>query len=111
MEHTKEILKSMSMEILSDNKQFIYCCFNDLKIGDIVSSITFTNSQKWLSREGYDEYNMEKQGIMMQINTIPEKSIIKRYDKYKNIFYDDIFYCDPGTSGGVIFKKYIAQIN
>jgi hypothetical protein len=85
---------------------FEQCSFDEMKVGDIVSSWTMTNSQKYLFKEGFEEYNMEKKGILIKKNNDnPELSEIFQYDSKTDTFKVTNLYRDPGTSGMYGFKR------
>ena len=49
--------------------------FEKLNVGDIVMSRTFTYSQKYMLDDSYEEYNMEKIGILLtKDHEYPNKS-------------------------------------
>jgi hypothetical protein len=89
-----------------DEGKFIPCSFDELKEGDIVRSITMTNSQKYF-KEGYEDYNMIKTGILIKKNTIfPENSILRMYIE-DNQVEEVVLYVDAGTSGYFSLYKYL----
>ncbi len=95
-----------------DHNKFKQISFDDLKVGDIVMSVTYTYSQKYFMIEGYEEYNMSKIGILL---TKDEESP-GRSRLYKKVVSDDSgdsdefeetnFYCDPMNSGSISLYKY-----
>ena len=86
--------------------QFIVCEFDDIHEGDIVMTVTMTHSQKYLLKEGYEDYNMIKYGILLQKDIInPEMSTLFRYDEYTRSFTMTNLYKNPGSSGTFILKK------
>ena len=40
---------------------------NDIKVGDRVKSTVWTFSQKYMLKQGYEEYNMTKEGIVVEL--------------------------------------------
>lgn len=83
--------------------------FDLLEIGDIVISKTFTYSQKYMLDEFYDEYNMEKIGILLtKDKEYPNKSKLYRIiNKESNEYEQCDLYADAGSSGGF----YLFKIN
>jgi hypothetical protein len=91
-----------------DKKKFVDFNFDQLQVGDIVLSFTATNSQKYLIREGYEDYNMEKIGILLEKNEDdPQNSTILAYDRLTKTFSETNFYRNPGTSGIFYLQKYV----
>lgn len=106
MEFNLEDIKQKIMTF--DNKKFEKSNFDQLKVGDIVLSSTMTFSQKYFLKEGYEDYNMEKYGVLMEKNeNDPENSVILVYDSITETFSEAYFYRNPGTSGCFCLKKYI----
>jgi hypothetical protein len=94
-------------ELCEQNPNFKSAKFQDLEVGNIVLSTTMTNSQKYLEKNGFEQYNTTKIGILIYANvTNPEKSLIYTFDTKTNKFVRSVFYADPGTSGTVYLKKY-----
>ena len=90
-----------------DKTKFQSCCFDSMKVGDIVLSCTGTHSLKYLDRFGYEQYNMEKYGILLEKNLeCPGQSMILAYDEINDIFKRVNFYDDPGSSGWFSLQKY-----
>jgi hypothetical protein len=89
-------------------KKFVNSNFDELQIGDIVLSSTITYSQKYFLKEGYEDYNMQKYGVLLhkKVND-PENSIILAYDPSTKTFSETYFYKNPGTSGCFYLKKYV----
>jgi hypothetical protein len=91
-----------------DFDKFQFCGFTELKIGDIVMSQTYTNSQKYLDKFGYEEYNMTKIGIFIEKNNeVLELSNMLKYDQETDSFIRESLFSNPGTSGGYYFKRYV----
>jgi hypothetical protein len=104
LEEKKKFVDSLK----NDDEKLVICEFNEINDGDIISSFTITHSQKYLLKEGCEEYNMKKIGIMLRKNNDdPEESIIFAYDKITKTFFETNFYKNPGTSGCFILKKYV----
>lgn len=104
-----EILKSKVKKLNTQN--FVPCCFEDMKNGDIVLSWTITNSQKYLLRKGFEDYNKTKYGILIQKdNNFPQNSIMLEYDSYTGEFIATNLFSDPGSSGEYSLQKYIDVI-
>lgn len=90
----------------------------ELRECDIVKGTTYTNSQKWLMREGYSEFNRVIEGHV---------SVIKNYETMNGGFkinltrpltFEDVIVStnllgevpiikDPGSSGGFYVQKFI----
>jgi hypothetical protein len=91
------------------HEKFMQVAFEDLKVGDIVKTITMTYSQKYILYEGYEEYNMEKIGILLEKNNNSNGS--SRLYRYlyneEDHFEETSLYTDPGTSGYFIIYKYL----
>jgi hypothetical protein len=91
-----------------DKTKFIRCSFDDIEVGDIVLSFTGTHSQKYFNRYGYEEYNMEKYGILLEKNfECPGQSIVLAYNENKDMFDRTNLYSDPGSSGWYSLQKYV----
>ena len=92
------------MEELDDSK-FVSVEFKDLKINDLVKTVTMTYSQKYMLYEGYEEYNMTKIGYIKSLDYENNgySKIIDFEDKNKQMN----LYTDPGNSGFVWVYKYI----
>lgn len=90
-----------------DTKQFKSSSFDDLEVGDIIFSTTFTFSQKCLMIEEYEKFNMTKYGILIEKNN-EDKCLSKmlKYDFDNNIFVMENLFANPGISGGYCFGKY-----
>jgi hypothetical protein len=103
----------MSYNLIKDfdnlkHEKFMQVAFEDLKVGDIVKTITTTYSQKYILYEGYEEYNMVKIGIILEKNNENNgQSRLYRYLSEKNNFEETSLYADPGTSGYFIIYKYL----
>ena len=66
----------------------------DIKLGDRVKSVVWTFSQKYMLREGYEEYNMTKEGIVVELG----KTFFDTFIETDN--GDKVFLAvDPGSSG------------
>jgi hypothetical protein len=101
-----ELLKDKVRNI--DEQYFVSQWFRELQVGDIVSSSTMTYSQKYFDREGYEQYNMKKYGILLTKNEeYPQDSILLQYDSDSDSFVETNLYADPGTSGIVELQKYM----
>jgi hypothetical protein len=99
--------KKQKFDSLNKDK-FVFCEFENIDDGDIVLSLTMTNSQKYFLKEGCEEYNMKKYGIMLHKNKKdPENSIILAYDPFQKLFFETHFYRNPGTSGAFYLQKYV----
>lgn len=97
----KDVLINTNMQNFKD------CRFEDLQVGDIVCSWTMTYSQKYLLKDGYEELNMTKYGILLNKDKInPENSEILQYDLIQNKLVITKLYKDPGTSGTYRCQKY-----
>jgi len=69
---------------------------NDIKLGDRVKSTVWTFSQKYMLKQGYEEYNMTKEGIVIELG----KTFFDTYIETDN--GDKVLLAvDPGTSGVV----------
>jgi len=69
---------------------------NDIKLGDRVKSTVWTFSQKYMLIEGYQEYNMTKEGIVIELG----KTFFDTYIEKDN--GDKVLLAvDPGSSGVV----------
>ena len=67
-----------------------------LKVGDNVRSTVYTNSQKYMMWEGYEEYNCTKIGTIVFLGECFFTTKIKKEDG------EVVFLAvDPGSSGGV----------
>lgn len=91
-----------------DTKNFVRCNIEELAEGDIVGSFTYTHSQKYFDKPGFEEYNMIKYGILHKINDPYGDSIITIYNSEVDNFEQTRFYSDPGSSGGFFVMKYIS---
>jgi len=88
--------------------QFIPCMFNDLQLGTIVMSTTYTYSQKYIN-EMYEPYNMTKIGILTNKDVDdPGNSTIIQIKKSDNDGENTVcctatnLYADPRSSGCVM---------
>ncbi len=71
----------------------------DINVGDIVRSTVGTYSQKYLMREGYEEYNRTIEGTVVKKGKTFFDTIIITEDG------DEMFLAaDPGTSGYVFIE-------
>ncbi len=87
-----------------DYSKFILVNFTDLKVGDLVKTVTMTYSQKYMLYEGYEEYNMTKIGYIKSLdNDSPAYSKMINYETEEEMN----LYADPGTSGFVSIYKYL----
>jgi hypothetical protein len=94
-----------------NRSNFVPCSFDEMNNGDIVLSWTMTNSQKYLLKPGYEDYNKIKYGVLLEKNIeYPQSSILLEYDLCSDTFEETNFYVDPGTSGGYSLEKYIDKI-
>jgi hypothetical protein len=89
-----------------DDTKFVLCSFDELEEGKLVRSMTMTYSQKYFLKEGYEDYNMIKTGILIK------KDLRAPYNSMVRIFTDEgpintYLYVDPGTSGCYSFYKYV----
>jgi hypothetical protein len=101
-----ETLKNELLNLKYD--KFVSATFDELNVGDIVMSETMTFSQKYIFKEGCEEYNMKKYGILTEKNLeTPGLSTIIIYDEIKNKFTETNLFANPGTSGYFSFRKYI----
>lgn len=90
----------------AQSSDFEACGFDSLHEGDIVLSMTMTHSQKYVFKEGYEDYNMVKHGILLYKNMDdPEKSVLFRYDSETKSFTMTNLYKNPGSSGSFVLKK------
>lgn len=97
----QNIFKSLNYANFKD------CKFEDMNIGDIVMSTTFTHSQKYFDKLGFEDVNMRKIGILIEKNESDfENSVILKYDYINNTFTKEKFFRNPGSSGGYYLKKY-----
>ena len=108
MEELEDILQTVAT---IDKTKFQSCCFNSMKVGDIVLSCTGTHSLiKYLNRPGYEQYNMEKYGILLEKNLeCPGQSVILAYDETTDTFKRVNLYSDPGSSGWYSLQKYYEE--
>jgi hypothetical protein len=95
-------------------KDFVLTTFDQLKIGNIVMSVTFTYSQKYFMTEGYEEYNMSKIGILLTKdeekngNSLIYRRIFSEDYEEDNIHFEETkFYADPMNSGIVQIYKHV----
>jgi hypothetical protein len=102
-----EILKAMAENylnqlslIVNEAKNWTHVTFDELEVGDIVKSITYTHSQKWMLREGYEEFNMVKIGILISKGDNGEDSILLTEEGEMKL------YANPGSSGGIYLYRY-----
>jgi hypothetical protein len=113
MKHREELSKKYLLlkELVLNNKykNFEACSFDELQKGDIVKSLTMTYSQKYFFREGCEEYNMVKHGILLHKNlNSPEDSIILQYNPAIDKLVKTNLYRNPGTSGEYSLQKYFS---
>ena len=105
------IIKDLAIYHDFDNlayENFMQVSFEDLKVGDIVKSVTMTYSQKYTLYAGYEEYNMEKIGVLLEKNNGNNgQSRLYRYLGDNDNFEEVSLYADPGTSGYFIIYKYL----
>ncbi|ATZ81050.1 hypothetical protein BMW23_1005 [Bodo saltans virus] len=105
MDSLQKSIDIFDNELQDENFKLIN--FNDLQEGNIVMSITMTNSQKYFDRFGYEEYNMTKIGILIKKNYENYgDSTILQYDNYKKCYTKTHFYSDPLSSGNVAIYQY-----
>ena len=95
--------------ILSSYNNFVQVSFEELKHGDIVMSLTYTYSQKYMMVEGYEEYNCMKHGVLLTKNeSNPEKSVMYKINDNEGFEFEEVnLYANPGSSGGFTLYKYI----
>lgn len=104
MEELEDILQTIAT---IDKTKFVSCCFENMEVGDIVLSFTGTNSLKYLNCPGYEQYNMEKYGILLEKDLeCPGQSMILAYDEKDDAFKRVNLYSDPGSSGWYSLQKY-----
>lgn len=100
----QKIFKSLNPQYFKN------CDIEDINIGDIIQTSTFTNSQKYFERYGYGQYNMTKTGILIEKNeeNFADSEMLK-FNFTEGIFTREKIYSDPGTSGGVCLAKYYSS--
>ena len=110
MEFDKSKVYSYDWDKIIKGK-FIPVSFEELKVGDIVKSITFTYSQKYLLDDLYEEYNMEKIGVLLtkdeEYRTKSKIYRLKAFGEDYSEFEIENLYVDAGSSGGFEFFKLI----
>lgn len=91
-----------------DDQKFQSCSFDEMNVGDIVKITTFTNSQKYFFKGGYEDLNMTKTGILIEKN-IEKHDLSKmlKYEQDTGLFSNEYLFRNPGTSGGYYFERYI----
>ncbi len=105
-----ELIKLMAYYYDFDNldfNKFKLCNFEELKIGDLVKTNTMTFSQKYMLREGYEDCNMTKIGILIKKDDLnPSLSTLYCYNFETEEFEVSILYRDVGSSGWITIEKY-----
>lgn len=81
----------------------------NLKIGDIVMSQTYTYSQKYFNKPGYESFNITNIGILIKKNNeqLPDSYEILQYHSETNNFILSFFFNDPGSSGSYNIYLYV----
>lgn len=89
----------------------------DVQIGDYVKCETYTHSQKWMVRSGYDNYNSTKEGRVVGISYTPVWDAESQTSKFPALNLSDIMVDtikgtdflgpDPGSSGGYDIYKLV----
>lgn len=72
---------------------------DQLQLGDLVKSVVYTWSQKYMMYEGYEDYNSTKVGTIIFLGDTFFTTKIKMEDG-KEVFLA----ADPGTSGSVTIE-------
>jgi hypothetical protein len=88
-----------------DYSKFVSVDFKDLKINDLVKTVTMTYSQKYMLYIGYEEYNMTKIGYIKSLNY--ENNSYSRIIDFEDKNKEMNLYSDPGNSGFVSIYKYV----
>ena len=96
---------------------------SELQVGDIVRSSTMTNSQKYIGKPWYEEYNRDIEGIVVEIPTELETEDNNNYywDSTTDLIFEDVkimvngtmnierLVAIPGTSGSYTIEKKVTS--
>ncbi len=88
-----------------DYSKFVLVDFKDLKINDLVKTVTMTYSQKYMLYIGYEEYNMTKIGYIKSLDY--ENNAYSKIIDFEDKNLEMNLYADPGNSGFVSIYKYV----
>ena len=104
------VLNAQLNNIVDEHENWTPINHNDLQVGDVVKSEVYTYSQKWLLREGYEEVNMKKIGILINKDEEGdgEKSTLYICD---GINYKEMrLYVNPYNSGFINLYRYNKEV-